>query len=65
MEALIHSYSPCDLEESLLPSPSMSIRDRALGVSVVAQQVLNLTSVCEDSGSIPGLAQWVKNPALL
>ena len=32
--------------------------------SIVAQQVTNLTSVHEDTGSIPGLTQWVKDPVL-
>ena len=47
-----------------LRRPALYLRCEALGVLTVAQQVKIPTSICEDVGSIPGLAEWVKGPTL-
>ena len=54
----------------LLALPSRAWRNSrplrsVLGVSTVAQRVMNPTGIHEDAGSIPGLTQWIKDLVLL
>ena len=43
----------------------MELNILVTGVPVVAQHLANLISIPEDTGSIPGLSQWVGDLALL
>ena len=52
-----------DLE--ILLQTDSSDQKCSLGVPIVAQRVKNPTSICEDVGWIPGLAQWIKDLVLL
>ena len=54
----LFAYIRHNVEEKL------RIKKISLGVPVIAQWLMNLTRNHEVAGSIPGLAQWVKDSAL-
>ena len=43
---------------------NISVLKSGFGISCCVSVVMNLTSIHEDAGSIPGLSQWVKRSSM-
>ena len=62
---LIQIPNLAPLHFSPLVTISLFSKSVSLGVPLITQWLTNLTMSHEVSSLIPGLAQWVKDPALL
>ena len=64
VDKFILSYSPSLQGCSLVIHAKNFLKNVFIGSSCRRSVVMNLTRIHEDVGSIPGLAQWVKDPVL-
>ena len=61
---VLHCWWECKLVQPLRKTVWSYLKKLYIGVPVMVQWLMNLTGNFEVAGSIPGLAQWVKDPAL-
>ena len=61
---LLHCWWECKLVQPLWKTEWKFLKKLKIAAPFVAQGLTNLTRIHEDVGSIPGLAQWVKDPVL-